>query len=165
MPILRPDRYFSRITDVDIQKHIVDAGYTHLFLDIDNTILTRDTHEVPDDVMCWLDAVRAAGLSVCLLSNNWHHGVYELAKRLSLPLVAKAIKPLPFAYIAAHKKMGSKRKTTLCIGDQLITDVWGAHLMGIKAFLLDPLVEKDLWHTLLLRNLQRVIMRNQKPES
>ena len=84
---------------------------------------------------------------------------------MSLPLVAKAIKPLPFAYIAAHKKMGSKRKTTLCIGDQLITDVWGAHLMGLKAFLLDPLVEKDLWHTLLLRNLQRVIMRNQKPES
>jgi uncharacterized protein len=165
MPVLRPNRYFKRITRIDIARDIKGCGYTHILLDIDNTILTRDTHLIPDDVALWLDSARSAGLTICLLSNNWHHGVYELADRLDLPLVAKAIKPLPFAYFAALRKLGAKRKTTLAIGDQLITDVWGAHFVGICAYMLDPLVEKDLWHTLLLRHLQNVIMRNQKPES
>ncbi len=164
MSFVEPERYFSRISMIDIQKDIVDAGFSHVLLDIDNTILTRDTHEVPRDVSFWLSKARGVGLTFCLVSNNWHESVYELAGRLDLPIVAKAVKPLPPAFLLALKKIGAKRKDTVVIGDQLVTDVLGAHFLGMTAYMLQPLVEQDLKHTLLLRNVERAFMGDREPE-
>lgn len=164
MSFLEPDRYFSRISQVDINRDLLDVGYRNVLLDVDNTILTRDTHEVPRDVGFWLAKARDAGITFCLVSNNWHEGVYQLADRLDLPIVAKAIKPLPPAFLMARKKIGAQRANTVVIGDQLVTDVLGAHFTGMKAYLLAPLVEQDLPHTLLLRNFERLVMGNKQPE-
>lgn len=165
MAFLEPDRYFSRLSHVDIKRDIAACGFEYVLLDVDNTILTRDTHEVPRDIGFWLARARDAGIVFCLLSNNWHHGVYDLAERLDLPIVAKAVKPLPPAFIVAMNKIGSNRKNTLVIGDQLVTDVMGAHTLGMKAYLLAPLVEQDLPHTLILRNFERMVMGERQPES
>lgn len=164
MAFFTPDRYFSRITRIDIKRDILGAGFDCVLMDVDNTILTRDTHEVPRDVGLWLAQARDAGIRFCLVSNNWHHGVYELAEKLELPIVAKAVKPLPFAFVAGLHKIDAKRKSTVVIGDQLVTDVLGAHFLGMTAYMLQPLVEQDLPHTLLLRNLERVIMGDRQPE-
>lgn len=164
MSLVEPERYFSRISMIDIQKDIIDAGFSHVLLDIDNTILTRDTHEVPRDVSFWLSRARSVGLTFCLVSNNWHESVYDLAKRLDLPIVAKAVKPLPPAFLVALGKLGAKRKDTVVIGDQLVTDVLGAHFLGMTAYMLQPLVEQDLKHTLLLRNVERAFMGDREPE-
>ena len=164
MSFLEPDRYFARISRIDIDRDLLALGFRNVLLDVDNTILTRDTHEVPRDVGFWLAKARDAGITFCLVSNNWHEGVYQLANRLSLPIVAKAVKPLPPAFLMALRKLGAKRSETVVIGDQLVTDVMGAHFLGMKAYLLAPLVEQDLPHTLLLRNFERVVMGERKPE-
>jgi HAD superfamily phosphatase (TIGR01668 family) len=164
MSFLAPDRLFKRVTSIDPLEDIKDAGFTHVLLDLDNTLLTRDTHEVPDDVRAWLDELERLGIVACILSNNWHHGAHEWADRLGLPIVSHAVKPLPFAYRIAMKKIGAHRATTLCIGDQMVTDVWGAHGVGMKAYMVGSLVETDLPHTLFLRNLEGPIMGHMKPE-
>lgn len=164
MAFLEPDRYFARISRIDIDRDLLALGFRNVLLDVDNTILTRDTHEVPRDVGLWLARARDAGISFCLVSNNFHNGVYQLANRLSLPIVAKAVKPLPPAFLMALGKLGAKRAETVVVGDQLVTDVMGAHFLGMKAYLLAPLVEQDLPHTLLLRNFERAIMGERKPE-
>ena len=164
MPLLEPDRYFSRLSHVDIERDLLALGFRFVLLDIDNTILSRDTHEVPRDAGHWLAKARDAGVSFCLVSNNWHESVYQLANRLSLPIVAKAVKPLPPAFLVALKKIGATRDATVVIGDQLVTDVLGAHFVGMKAYLLAPLVEQDLPHTLLLRNFERLVMGEREPE-
>lgn len=164
MSFLEPDRYFARISRIDIDRDLLALGFRNVLLDVDNTILTRDTHEVPRDVGFWLAKARDAGITFCLVSNNWHEGVYQLANRLSLPIVAKAVKPLPPAFLMALRKLGAKRSETVVIGDQLVTDVMGAHFLGMKAYLLAPLVEQDLPHTLLLRNVERAILGDRKPE-
>ena len=164
MALLEPDRYFARITRIDIERDLLGAGYRCVLLDIDNTILSRETHEVPRDVGLWLGKARDAGVGFCLLSNNWHANVHELAAQLELPIVAKAMKPLPPAFLVALRRMGAKRAETVVVGDQLMTDVLGAHLVGMRAYLLAPLVEKDLPHTLFLRNFERAIMGDRQPE-
>ena len=164
MALLTPDRYFSRISAIDIERDLLGCGLTHVLLDIDNTVRARDTGCVPRDVGMRLGRAREAGVSFCLLSNNWHADVYRFAGELELPIVAKAVKPLPPAFMYAMHKIQANRKNTLVIGDQLVTDVLGAHALGMKAYLLAPLVEQDLPHTLLLRNLERVIMGERKPE-
>ncbi len=164
MSFLKPDRYFARISRIDIERDLVDAGYRFALLDIDNTLLTRDTHEVPRDVSVWLERAREAGIQFCLVSNNWHESVYKVANSLSMPIITKAFKPFPLAFFRARHKLGAKRAETVVIGDQLVTDVIGAHLAGLKAYLLAPLVEQDLPHTLFLRNFERAIMKDRQPE-
>ena len=164
MAFFKPDRFFSRITQVDIQADIIAAGKKALFLDIDNTIFTRDTHEVPDDVMAWLADARAQGITICLVSNNWHEGVHQLAERLGLPIVSHAVKPLPFAYLVAFKRAGIKRRDTMCIGDQLITDVFGGHFLGMPVIMVKPLVKADLKHTLILRHVEKLFIGSMEVE-
>ena len=63
-----------------------------MLLDIDNTILSRADHQVLS--MCvsgW--RVRAAGVKMCFLSNNFTVVMTELARELDLPIVAKALSP------------------------------------------------------------------------
>ena len=70
MGLLDPDRYFSRLSHIDVERDLRARGLDCVLLDIDNTILTRDTHEVPRDVRLWLARAREAGTGVCLVSNN-----------------------------------------------------------------------------------------------
>ena len=46
----------------------------------------------------------------------------------------------------------------------MLTDVLAAHLAGMRAYMLQPLVEQDLPHTLLLRNLERMMLGSRQPE-
>lgn len=164
MSLLTPDRYFSRISAINIERDLLAAGLNCVLLDIDNTILTRDTHEVPRDVGMWLGRARTAGVRFCLVSNNWHASVHQLAGQLDLPVVGKSMKPMPQGFLRGMRKIGAKRANTVVIGDQLLTDVLGAHLVGLKAFMLQPLVEQDLPHTLVMRNFERLVMGDRRPE-
>lgn len=165
MSFTLPDRYLKRISDIDIQKDLINAGYKFVLLDVDNTILTRDESVVPDDVQKWLAKARKAGLKFCLVSNDWHKNVVELANEIKLPIVVKSLKPLPAAFYRARKKIGANKQNCIMIGDQLMTDVFGAHVVGLKCILVQPLVEKDLIHTLMLRKIEKVFLRNIEPEN
>lgn len=164
MAYLKPERYFSRISHIDVERDLLACGFRFALLDIDNTILSRATHDVPRDVGFWLAKARDAGIGFCLVSNNWHDNVHALARRLSLPIVAKAMKPAPFALFAAMSKLGAKRGETVMIGDQLSTDVLAAHNAGIAAYLLAPLVEQDLRHTKYVRMVEAAILGDAQPE-
>ena len=63
------------------------------------------------------------------------------AKRLGLPFVANSMKPLPFGYRRALRILSLPKKNLAVVGDQLFTDVLGAHLAGIRAILVDPVDE------------------------
>ena len=164
MSLFQPDRYFSRISAIDIKADIVNCGFKAVLLDIDNTILSRADHLVPQDVLQWLAKLHASGVQACLLSNNFHDHVFDLAEQLGLPIIAKALKPLPQGFIRASRTLGVKRQETLMIGDQISTDIVGAHVVGMKAYLVCPLVEEDLKHTVLLRGFERIFISNQEPE-
>lgn len=159
-----PEKYLYRISDIDLAKDIIDKGYKNILLDVDNTILTRDTSTVPTDVSKWIDKARSLDLKICLISNDWHENVVSISKELKLPIVVKSLKPLPPAFFRAMKKINAKKKETIMIGDQLMTDVFGAHAVGLKCYLVKPLVKKDLIHTLLLRKIENVILRKTSPE-
>lgn len=158
MPLLRPDARFSGVCAIDVRTDLAAQGLTGIILDIDNTIRSRATHAIPADVAAWLDDVRAAGLRVCFVSNNWHADVREFAASLDIPIVAKACKPLPFAFCVAMRRCGMERGSTVAVGDQLSTDVWGAHLAGIRGFLVEPLCDVDLGHTAVIRRFERALL-------
>lgn len=164
MAFLEPERYFARVTRIKPNEDLLACGYQHMLLDMDNTILSRATHDIPRDVRVWLAEVREAGVEICLLSNNWHASPYEIAETLDLPVVAKACKPLPHGYLMARQVLGARSADTVVVGDQLSTDVVGAHLLGMAAYLVCPLVEQDLKHTKVVRVFERALLGARVPE-
>ena len=157
MGVIRPDAYFSRIADIDIEHDLKSQGLRTVLLDIDNTLRSRADGEVPADARAWLARCKRAGVGVCLLSNNWHGNVFDLADELDLPIVAKALKPLPTGYLVALRDMHAKARTTVVVGDQLFTDVAAGNLAGVRTILVRPQSEKDLWYTLIFRKIERAV--------
>lgn len=159
-----PDRYFSRVSRIDVDRDLLGRGLRFVFLDIDNTIRRRDNREVPIDVRAWIGRAREKGSVVCLLSNNCHADVYDLADELGLPIVAKAMKPLAFGFLRAMRMCGASASESVMVGDQICTDVVGAKLVGMKSYLIAPLVEQDLPHMAALRRAERKMMGDRIPE-
>ncbi len=159
MPFFKPDEFLTSVGKIDL-KALSCAGIQGLLLDIDNTILSRETNALSEDAKHFLEESRQIGFKICLVSNNWHKSVCKLADDLDLPIIRKSMKPLPFAFFIARKKLGISRKHCIAVGDQLMTDVIGAHLSGMKAIMVLPLAAKDLSHTLFLRKIEKLLLGN-----
>lgn len=165
MGLFEPDRYYSSVASIDVEWDLARLHLSHAFLDVDNTLRRRDTGEVPLAVRSWLHQAHQKGIKLCLLSNNFHDDVYELAHELDLPIVAKAMKPLPFGFKRALRLLDATPEESVMIGDQLFTDVVGAHVVGMQAYLVRPLVDADLKHTLFLRRIEERLLGNTDPAS
>ena len=161
---LSPDAYLSSVHAIDL-KDLVARGIRVLLLDLDNTLLPRDTNVVPDELKAWAAGLRERGFSVCLVSNNWHERVHHVASELGFDLVDKAIKPLPFAFRQALRLENAKASETCVIGDQLFTDILGGNMLGMRTILVAPLSATDLPHTLALRRLEALVLKGRAPTS
>jgi uncharacterized protein len=162
MPVFSPTFFYRGVTDIDLEA-LRKAGVDTLLIDIDNTILPRDTGEMVEELSEWSKALLGHGFKVCLVSNNWHAHVKRIADALGLCMVPRALKPLPFGFYQAVRLLGSKRKNTAVIGDQMFTDILGGNLLGMTTVLVLPLSESDLPHTLMLRRIQRWLMGTRQP--
>jgi HAD superfamily phosphatase (TIGR01668 family) len=162
--LLSPDLYYSSVHAVDLDA-LARAGVRVLLLDLDNTLLPRDTNVVPEELKTWAVGLRERGFAVCLISNNWHERVHHVASELGFDLVDKAVKPLPFAFLAALRLEGATAKEAAVIGDQLFTDILGGNMLGMRSILVAPLSATDLPHTLLLRRLEAFVLKDRVPTS
>jgi HAD superfamily phosphatase (TIGR01668 family) len=164
MAFLKPDLYYSSVRAIDLET-LARAGVRVLLLDLDNTVLPRDSNVVPDEMRAWAAGLRERGFSVCLVSNNWHERVRDIAAELGFDLVDHAIKPLPFAFLRALRLEKATAKEAAVVGDQLFTDILGGNMLGMRTVLVAPLSQTDLPHTLLLRRLEALVLGERVPTS
>jgi uncharacterized protein len=160
--VLAPDLYYSSVLAIDLDALERD-GVRALLLDLDNTLLPRDTNVVPDETRRWAQRVHAAGFEVCLVSNNWHERVKAVADELGFGLVDKALKPFPFAFRRALRECGTSAEHAAVVGDQIFTDILGGNLLHMRTILVQPLSRTDLPHTLLLRHLESLVLKGREP--
>lgn len=159
---LVPDLYYTSVMAIDLAE-LRERGVCALLIDLDNTLLPRDTNLVPEEKCSWAAAVRAAGMSACLISNNWHTRVKAVADELGFDLVDKALKPLPFAFRRGLDLLGARPSEAAVIGDQIFTDILGGNAIGATTVLVQPLSSTDLPHTLLLRRFERSVLAGREP--
>ncbi len=126
-------------------------GIRGLIFDIDNTLVGHDA-PANEAAIRLFERIRGAGLSTCLLSNNREARVQPFAEAVGSQYVFLAHKPSPKGYIKAMELMHTDRNSTLLIGDQLFTDVWGAANAGIRSVL----TERIAFHEKLQIHLKRI---------
>lgn len=160
--MLTPDLYYRSVHAIDLDA-LRERGARVLLVDLDNTLLRRNSEVVTDDARRWVDKARAAGFDVCIVSNNWHERVEGIAAELGVPIVGKALKPFPGAIRRALARLGAAPAEAAIVGDQVFTDILGGRLLGMTTVLVTPLSTSDLPHTKLLRLLERVVLAGRQP--
>ena len=157
MAFPRPWRCVSTVDRIDVDA-LVRAGVRCVLIDRDNTCVPRDDTVAPPEIIDWLERVRAAGIKTCCVSNNFHSAQVERsARELGCEVVHHAMKPAPIALFVAMKRMGVTPAETVMVGDQLFTDVAAGNLAGVRTILVRPQSKKDLWYTLIFREIERAL--------
>ena len=80
------------------------------------------------------------------------------ADAMNTPYVYKAGKPKRGGYLAGMERMGTTLESTLFVGDQLFTDVWGANRTGLYSILVKPIDPKEEIQIVLKRYLEKVVL-------
>ncbi len=158
MAIFKSTDIFRRITDINIDYLKVNNIDT-LLLDVDNTLSTHHGTVLVDGLREWLDNMSANGINLAIVSNSKRFRIEPFARRLKLPFVSLALKPLPFGYRKARKMLSAVKKNTAIVGDQIFTDVLGANLYGIKSLLVRPVKLEDGWSFKIRRYFERKILK------
>lgn len=153
---LYPTIYVDSTYDIDFEKYRKE-GYRAVIFDIDNTLVE---HGAPaDDRSKKLIArLKELGYRIMLLSNNKEPRVKMFADAVDVDYIYKAGKPNPKNYKVAMERMGSDEKTTLFVGDQLFTDIWGANMAGIYSILVKPIDKKEEIQIVLKRYLEKIVL-------
>ena len=79
-------------------------------------------------------------------------------KDIQVDYVYNAHKPSIRNYLKAMEIMGTDRESTVFIGDQLFTDVWGAKRAGIPNILVKPIHPKEEIQIVLKRYLEKIVL-------
>ena len=161
MAIFGATRYIHAIEMIDIDW-LKSLGVRCVLMDRDNTCVPRDSKVAPPAVMDWIERVHEAGMTTCIVSNNFHSKQVEAsARELGCDVVHHAMKPFPFAVRHALRKMGVRPDEAILIGDQVYTDVWAGNLAGVRTVLVRPQCTTDLWYTHIMRIGERIILHGQ----
>ena len=113
-------------------------GKRLILFDIDNTLVP---HGAPSDERCSskIAELKTEGFALCAVSNNKEPRVKSFCDSLGVPYVYDADKPSVRGYEQAMRLSGVGREETIFFGDQIFTDIFGAHRAGLDSVLVKPI--------------------------
>lgn len=134
-----------------------ERGYRGVLFDVDNTLVEHDQPATSRAVELFRQ-LREMGFSTCVISNNKDYRVRPFADAVGSDFVFQAGKPSPRGYEEGMDRMGTGRKTTLFVGDQLFTDIWGANRAGIYSILVKQIAKHEEIQIVLKRKLEKIVL-------
>ena len=157
-----PDEYVDSAYGIPFEE-LYRKGYRGIIFDVDNTLVP---HGAPADARSigLFERLRAMGFSTCILSNNKEPRVAPFAGQVKSPYIFKGGKPSVKGYERAMERMGTDRETTIFVGDQLFTDVWGARRTGLYSILTKPMDPHEEIQIVFKRYLEAVVLRAYKKQ-
>ncbi len=161
-----PGEYLDSTYSIDFEG-LYEEGYRGIIFDIDNTLVP---HGAPADARAkaLFGRLRELGFRCCLLSNNKEPRVKPFADDVGASYIHDAHKPSASNYRLACERMHTDVGSTIFVGDQIFTDVYGANRAGIRTILVKPIHPKEEIQIVLKRYLEKIVLffygRNRKRE-
>ncbi len=157
--ILYPNLYLKNIKEIEYER-LKENGIKGLILDVDNTLLDYYKNML-EGLDKWCENMKEKGIKFCIASNsNNRNKVDNISKKLGIPYIFFAKKPLKGGLNKAAKLMELKNEEVAVVGDQIFTDVLGANRCKMFSILVDPINEKDMLVTIIKRPIENLIKRN-----
>lgn len=153
---LYPDEYLDGIDSIDLEMYY-NQGIRGIITDVDNTIVP---HGAPADqhAIDWFKKVRDMGIDTCIISNNDEPRVQPFADAVGSKYIFDAHKPSTKNYKRAMELMGTDTKSTLFVGDQIFTDIWGANKSGVQSVMVKLIDKHEEIQIVLKRIPEKFIM-------
>ena len=139
---LYPRDYVESTYSIDFRK-LYEQGYRGVIFDVDNTLVP---HNAPADdrAKAFFKELNDIGYKALLLSNNKEPRVKAFKEAVEYcSYIYKAGKPSAKGYQKAMEQMGTDVTNTIFVGDQILTDIWGANRAGIRSVMVKPVLK---WH-------------------
>ena len=159
MNIFYPDIYAKNIFEIDYEK-LKDKGIKCLVFDLDNTLVPVKSSVADEKVKALFATLKKQKFTIILMSNSLKKRVEVFKKDLKIPCFSFSIDLLKKNYKKLIKEYNFDMSEIACIGDQIMTDVWGANKMGFTSIFLDKLKKEDFKWTKLNRVAEKLILNH-----
>lgn len=147
MSLFKPTYNVNSISEIPID-FFKNNKINSVLMDIDDTLTNHGEQYIDFKTLRWIESLKSNGINLILVSNNFKKRVSIFAKSVRLPYVHMSLKPLPWGFFRALKKLSATKEESIIIGDQLFTDILGANLIGVRSVLIEP---KSKSKTLMLK--------------
>lgn len=153
-----PDAYYENIFNIDYIK-LKNIGIKNIFFDIDNTIIPYKETDIDKKTIKLFKDLKK-DFNVFLFSNSGRKRVLNIAKSLDVNAYYSSMKPLKKNY----KKIMNmfNKKECIFVGDQFLTDVFGAKRNRLKVIFVNKLKDYEPLTTKFWRLLERHYLKKYK---
>lgn len=157
-----PNMYVKNIFEIDYKK-LKNRDIKVLLFDFDNTIIEKGNNVIDEKTLKFLNSLKSDFI-IYIVSNSLNSSKLNLVcGKLDLPYIGNARKPFKSGYKRLKFK-NIKNEQIAMIGDQLITDVWGANKMGYFSILIDPITNNEHIWTKVNRVFEKIIQKKNHME-
>ncbi len=136
-----PYQYIDSIYNVDYNK-LYAEGFRLILTDLDNTLISYMHTDPTEELFEWKRKVEEIGFEVIVVSNSENKRVKHFAELFNTKYVNSAMKPLKKGYKKGLKKTSFTKEQTIFMGDQLMTDIYGANRVGLNSILIKAIDKK-----------------------
>jgi HAD superfamily phosphatase (TIGR01668 family) len=160
-----PNEFEHSVFQIDFKK-LYANGFRTIITDLDNTLISYQDTEPTDEIIHLFEELQTLGFAIVLLSNNVPKRIEDFTKNMDIKGFANARKPLLIGLKKAFKSVpNATKQTTIVIGDQLVTDIWGANRFKVYSILVNPIKKKtEKWYTKMNRKLELKMIERIKKE-
>ena len=156
--IFYTDIYAKNIFEIDYEK-LKSKGIKCLVFDLDNTLVPVKSSVADEKVKSLFTTLKRKKFTIILMSNSLKKRVEVFKKDLKIPCFSFSMKPLKKNYKKLIKEYNFDMSEIACIGDQIMTDIWGANKMGFTSILVDKMTKEDFKWTKLNRIVESLILK------
>lgn len=152
-----PDVYQKSIYDINYKK-LKKRNIKCLLFDLDNTLVPY-TETVPTSDVKELFHLLSADFKVIILSNSGKKRLTPFKEILNVDVAFSSKKPCKKKYLKIMNTYGFKPEEIACIGDQVMTDIFGANRLGHLSILVNPIGSSEPWTTKFNRIWEKIILK------
>lgn len=161
--LLKPDKLVNKFYDITPEM-VKEMGGKAVFVDLDGTMVSKDTPFPTKEVTLWFKKFKEAKISFIILSNNNELRVRNFSNELQAKYFFKARKPLLSGFKKAYAALPAniKKSEIIMIGDQIYTDTLGAKRFGAKSIYVSPIDTQSLYVKFRMNVTERAFIKSLK---
>lgn len=151
-----PDIYQKSIYYINYDK-LYKKGIRCILFDLDNTITPCHVSKPTKRIKRLFDELKDKGFKLIIVSNSPKYRLEPFKNELCVDSCAFALKPSKNKYEKIMKKFKYKNTEVAAVGDQLLTDIYGANKLDLTSILVNPLSSHDYNVTIFNRIVEKYI--------
>ena len=152
-----PKIYKKSILDIDY-KELKKKNIKCLLFDLDNTLLEIKQSSPKKEIGLLVKKLKK-DFKVIIISNSSKDRVRPFKEKLNVDSSFRSYKPLKKKYKKIMNVYNFKDTEIACIGDMLLTDIYGGNRMGFTTILVNNISEMEPFYVRMLRRIERKIIK------